>query len=403
MSKKFDITIIGAGIVGLATALQISRKNPHLRVAVLEKEKSIARHQTGHNSGVIHSGIYYQPGSLRAVNCQRGYRYLLEFCEENEVPYDICGKVIVATKESERPQLDIILGRGLENGMKGIRKISAAEVCEKEPYVRAVEGIWVPQAGIVDYAKVAAKYAELLAKAGGTILTEHRVTDIKILPKEAIIKTDGGDISTEVMANCAGLYSDKVAKMTGQRLDIQILPFRGEYYELKPEKQYLVNNLIYPVPNPAFPFLGVHYTRMINGGIEAGPNAVLAFGREGYNRFDLNLKELTETLAYPGFRKLALKYWRNGLDELYRSYSKRAFVKALQHLIPEVTEADLQRGGAGVRAMACGRNGELSDDYIIYESRRVVNVCNAPSPAATSSLSIGETVAEKALMNLEEL
>lgn len=401
MTQKFDVTIIGAGIVGLATALQLSWKSPNLKIAIADKEDIVAKHQTGHNSGVIHSGIYYKPGSLRATNCQKGYQYLLDFCEENDVDYEICGKVIVATKEEERGQLDVILDRGLKNGMAGIHKISPQEVKEKEPYVQSVEGIWVPQAGIVNYGDVARKYAELFLKNGGNIFNNTNITNITLSSKEVIIETNKGEISTDIVVNCAGLYSDKIAKMTGQSIDFQILPFRGEYYELKPEKQYLVNNLIYPVPNPDFPFLGVHYTRMIKGGIEAGPNAVLAFKREGYNRYDFNFAELTETLAYPGFRKLAIKYWREGLDEMYRSYSKSAFVKALQHLIPEVTEADLQRGGAGVRAMACGRNGEILDDYVIYEKSRVINVCNAPSPAATSSLSIGETIAEKVLKQVK--
>lgn len=395
-TQPFDIILIGAGIVGLASALQIGRQYPHLRVAVIEKESEVAMHQTGHNSGVIHSGIYYKPGSLRATNCQRGYRQLLEFCETYEVPYELCGKVIVATQEAERPQLDIILARGMGNGMQGLRKIGPAETAEIEPEVKAVEAIWVPQAGIVNYRKVALRYAQLFREGGGEILCETTVRDLERRGNQNIVKTDRGEYTCSLLINCAGLYSDKVALLSGQPLDIQIVPFRGEYYELTKEKEHYVNNLIYPVPNPAFPFLGVHFTRMIEGGIEAGPNAVLAFRREGYSRWDFQWKEFVETATYPGFQKLAWKYWRTGLGELYRSYSKSAFVAALRHLIPHLQEEDLQRGGAGVRAMAVDAHGNMLDDYLILESAGIINVCNAPSPAATSSLSIGQTIAEKA-------
>ena len=395
---KKEVLIIGGGIVGLATAWRLMEARPDLKVTVLEKEPELATHQTGHNSGVIHSGIYYRPGTLRARNCMEGYGELLRFCDEHGIPYDICGKVIVATRPEELPQLDKILDHGLQNGLKDIRRISAAETREHEPHVNVVESLWVPQAGIINYRKVANKYAELITARGGVIRTGFKVTSIKRSDNEITVIGEAGEVSGNLLISCAGLYADKVAKMTGQKIPgIQILPFRGEYYELKPEKQYLVNNLIYPVPNPEFPFLGVHYTRMIEGGIEAGPNAVLAFRREGYSRWDLDLPELLETLTYPGFMRLAAKHWRYGWGEMYRSFSKSAFVKALQHLIPDVGYDDLQRGGAGVRAMACDLEGKLIDEFLIFEDHNIINVCSAPSPAATASLAIGKTIAGKAL------
>lgn len=398
---NYDIAIIGAGIVGLATAYQLSRQRPELRIAIIEKEEGPARHQTGHNSGVIHSGIYYTPGSAKALNCRRGYRYLLDFAAEHGIRHEVCGKVIVATREEEQERLDGILERGIANGLEGIRKIGPEELREIEPHVRGLEAIWVPQAGIINYKEVAEKYLELALEANAEVFFGARVLDISINKEEATVHTSRQAIHCRMVANCAGLYSDKVARMTMPDLDIKILPFRGEYYELRPEKQHLANNLIYPVPNPNFPFLGVHYTRMIDGGVEAGPNAVLAFKREGYSRWDINTSELMETLAFPGFRKIAGRYWRDGLGEMHRSYSKRAFVKALQHLIPEVGEEDLQRGGAGVRAMACDADGNLIDDFLIESRPRVVNVLNAPSPAATASLAIGETIAEQVVEGLD--
>lgn len=394
---NYDIGIIGAGIVGLATAYQLSQRRPELKIAIIEKEKGAAQHQTGHNSGVIHSGIYYKPGSAKALNCQRGYQYLLEFAREHNIRHDVCGKVIVATNEKERPQLDGILERGRANGLEGIRKIGREELREIEPHVNGLEAIWVPQAGIISYKEAAQKYLELVQQQNGEAFFGMKVADISINKQEATIHTNQQVLHCRLVINCAGLYSDKIARMTMPELDIQILPFRGEYYELKPGRQYLVNNLIYPVPNPNFPFLGVHYTRMIDGGIEAGPNAVLAFKREGYSRWDINSSELMETLAFPGFQKIARRYWRDGLGEMYRSYSKRAFVKALQHLIPEVGYEDLQRGGAGVRAMACDAAGNLIDDFLIERRPRVIHVLNAPSPAATASLAIGETIAGMAM------
>lgn len=396
----YDVIIIGAGIVGLATAFQLSEQNPDLQLLVLEKENLPARHQSGHNSGVIHSGIYYQPGGSKALNCRRGYHYLLEFCEKYEVPYEICGKVIVATREEERPFLREILAKGKANGLQGLKLLTAEEVQEIEPHVQAVAGIKVPQAGITDYRKISETYADIIRKRNATIHFNTKVTGIDRRNKIATVTTDQGAFSTKIVVNCAGLYSDKITAMTMPEVQVQILPFRGEYYELIPERQHLVNHLIYPVPNPNFPFLGVHYTRMIGGGIEAGPNAVLAFKREGYNRWDIATDELLETINYPGFKKIARRYWRDGLGELYRSFSKRAFVHALQHLIPEVQGADLTRGRAGVRAMACDPAGQLIDDYRVEETDSVINLCNAPSPAATASLSIGEMLAERTLQRL---
>ncbi|MBR9921806.1 MAG: L-2-hydroxyglutarate oxidase [Bacteroidetes bacterium] len=398
--QTYDMLVVGAGIVGLASALQILRQRPGLKLAVLDKEEEVASHQTGHNSGVIHSGIYYEPGKSKAINCRRGHQLLLEFCEKYDFPYELCGKVIVATREEERPLLANIFKRGQQNGLKGIRMISAEEVREKEPHVAAIEGIWVPEAGIIDYGLLARKYAQLIEEMGGELLLGYKLFDVKQDNTGLHLETSRGKIETKSLVNCAGLYADKVAAMTGLTANFKIIPFRGEYYELAADKQHYVNNLIYPVPDPNFPFLGVHYTRMMRGGIEAGPNAVLAFKREGYSRWDINLKELGETLAFAGFRKMAGRHWKKGMGELYRSYSKAAFVKALQHLIPEVGMDDLKRGGAGVRAQAIDDKGALINDYLILENERVVNVCNAPSPAATSSLAIGENVAAKALTKL---
>lgn len=397
---KTDVVIIGAGIVGLAAAFQLSRKNPELKICVLDKEREVAAHQTGHNSGVIHSGIYYKPGGSKAVNCRKGYQYLLDFCDQYGVPYEICGKVIVATRKEELPLLQSIFERGQANGLEGIRMLKKEEVLEIEPHVAAVAGIWVPQTGIIDYAVVARKYASLLEALGGTLLLGHAFQGIQRREGRLIVRHSGGEIETRLLATCAGLHADKVARLTGDEPGILTVPFRGEYYVLSPEKQHLVNNLIYPVPNPDFPFLGVHYTRMMRGGIEAGPNAVLAFRREGYNRWDIQWKELFETLAHPGFRKVASRYWRTGLGEIHRSFSKAAFVRALQHLIPQVGYDDLQRGGAGVRAQAIDTKGNLVDDFLIHESPQIVHVLNAPSPAATASLAIGETVVEKIMNQL---
>jgi L-2-hydroxyglutarate oxidase len=399
--EKADITIVGAGIVGLATAYQLSQHNPRWRIVVVDKEQEVAAHQTGHNSGVIHSGIYYTPGGSKAVNCRKGYGYLLDFAQEHNIPHDVCGKVIVATQEWEVPLLQKIFERGQANGLDGIRMISREETAEIEPHVAAIQSIWVPQSGIIDYAAVARKYMELVEEKGGIAKLGQALTGVESRPEGIVVQTERSTITTRVLINCAGLYADKIAALSGDPSGLQIIPFRGEYYQLIPEREYLVNNLIYPVPNPNFPFLGVHYTRMIRGGIEAGPSAVLAFQREGYSRWQVNLGEFMEIWRYPGFRKLAARFWKTGLDEMHRSFSKRAFVSALSHLIPEVGMKDLVRAGAGVRAQAIDREGNLVDDFLIREKPGIVNVLNAPSPAATSSLAIGEMVASYAIRQLE--
>ncbi|NJL74595.1 MAG: L-2-hydroxyglutarate oxidase [Saprospiraceae bacterium] len=398
---KYDITIVGAGIVGLATAYQLSEKRPDLKIAIVEKEEGVAQHQTSHNSGVIHSGIYYKPGSSKAINCRKGYQYLLEFCEQYQIDYQLCGKVIVATKPSELTQLEELYERGVANGLVGIRKLSKTETLEKEPYVNALASIWVPEAGIIDYKRVAKKYLEIVKERGGKLYPSQSLFKVVRKGNDLRIYTDKRELQTNVLITCAGLYADKVAKLTKQEIDFQILPFRGEYYLLKEEQEHLVNHLIYPIPNPDFPFLGVHFTPRIGGGVEAGPNAVLAFRREGYSRWHYNAKEFRETFHYPGFKKIARQHWKTGLLEQYRSYSKPAFVRALRQLIPTIKHTDLVRGGAGVRAMACDSKGKLIDDFLILEQDRIINVCNAPSPAATASLAIGETVAEKALAQLK--
>lgn len=391
---QYDVIVIGGGAVGLATALQLVNRNPQLKVILLEKENAVANHQTGNNSNVIHSGIYYKPGSLKAKNCIHGYNLLLDFCQQYEVPHNICGKVIVATAENELPLLKNIFDRGQQNGLQNIKMLHASELKEYEPHVAGIAGIHVPQTGIVDYRVVAEKYAEVLQQKGGEIKLGEKVVDIRFSTDKVEVVTQKSTYTSKLVVNCAGLYSDKIARLTSQHVNVKIIPFRGEYYKLKKEKEYLVKTLIYPVPDPNFPFLGVHFTTMVGGGVECGPNAVLAFKREGYKKSDINLAELGETLAWPGFRKIVSKYWRTGIGEMYRSYSKAAFTKALQKLLPEIKEEDLIEGGAGVRAQACDRTGGLLDDFMILEEKLAINVCNAPSPAATSSLSIGETVAE---------
>ena len=392
-----DILIIGGGIVGLATALKLKQTNPHLTLILLEKESELAKHQTGNNSGVIHSGLYYKPGSLKAINCIKGYHLLLDFCKENEIPFELCGKVVVATSEEELPLLDNLFVRGQQNGLANLKKLSQGELKEIEPHVNGIKGIFVPQTGIVDYKLVALKYGELLVALGAEIKLNEKVVSITTINNQSTVVTEKRSYTAKLVINCAGLYSDKVTSMTREKVNYKIIPFRGEYFKLKKEKEYLVKNLIYPVPDPNFPFLGVHFTRMAKGGVEAGPNAVLAFRREGYKKSDINLAELAETLAWPGFQKVAAKYWKTGFGEMYRSFSKAAFTKALQKLLPEIKEEDLVEGGAGVRAQACDRDGGLVDDFLILEEANVINVCNAPSPAATSSLAIGETVAALAL------
>lgn len=393
-----DVIIVGGGIVGLATALRLLEAKPELKIALFEKENMVSLHQTGNNSGVIHSGLYYKPGSLKAKNCIEGYHQLIEFCEQNSIPFELTGKIVVASTHEQRSQLENLYQRGQQNGLEGLKKLSLAEMQEHEPYVTGVEGMWVPQTGIVDYRVVAAKLAEKIQQAGCEIHLSERVIGITKGISYSIVETVKGVYEAKLIINCAGLYSDEVAQLSQREpLDVRIVPFRGEYFKLRKDKEYLVKNLIYPVPDPNFPFLGVHFTRMMRGGVEAGPNAVLAFKKEGYKKLGVDFKELWNTLTWPGFQKVATKYWETGLGEMYRSFSKEAFTKALQVLIPEIQEQDLVEGGAGVRAQACDRNGGLLDDFSIIEDAKIINILNAPSPAATSSLSIGKTVAGMAL------
>jgi L-2-hydroxyglutarate oxidase len=344
---------------------------------------------------VIHSGLYYKPGSYKAKNCVDGYHKLLRFCDEEEIPYEITGKVVVATRQEQIPSLNMLFERGEANGLKGIKRLISEEIKQYEPYVEGVQGMFVPQTGIIDYKVVAEKYAEKFRHFGGEIFTDNKVIDIQIL-REGLSKviTKNEELTTRLVINCAGLQSDLVAKLTGAEVNYRIIPFRGEYFKIKPEREYLVKNLVYPVPDPNFPFLGVHFTRMAKGGVEAGPNAVLAYKREGYTKSDINLKEFAGAVTYQGFRKVAAKYWKTGFGEFYRSYSKSAFTKALQELIPDIQKTDLIPGGSGVRAQACDKTGGLIDDFLILEGSNYINVGNAPSPAATSSLSIGEHIAD---------
>ncbi len=393
----YNVVIIGGGIVGLASALKIKEANPKLRVAILEKESKLAQHQTGHNSGVIHSGLYYKPGSLKAKNCIDGYNQLIRFCEEEEIRFELCGKIVVATRAEQLDTLKMLSERGKQNGLKGLKDLSKEQLKEYEPHVNGLGGIYVPQTGIIDYTEVALKYVEKIKHFNGEIFTGSQVTRITEEKGFIQVHTPSQTFITRLVINCSGLYSDKVARLTGMNVNYKIIPFRGEYYKLKEEKEHLVKNLIYPVPDPNFPFLGVHFTRMINGGIEAGPNAVLAYSREGYTKMNIKPGEFFESLFFPGFQKVIRKYWKTGMGELYRSYSKAAFTKALQELLPEITSDDLIPGGSGVRAQACDRDGGLIDDFLIMESEKAINVGNAPSPAATSSLSIGQHVADLAL------
>lgn len=389
----YDIAIIGGGIVGLATALALAEAG-RTSVIVLEAEGKLAQHQTGHNSGVIHSGLYYKPGSLKAKTCAEGLRLMYDFCATHGIAHDRCGKVVVATHPEEIPRLEELQRRGIANGIEGIKRLRPQEIKEYEPHVAGIDGFFVPITGIVDYVAVCEKYAELVRKAGGEVRTKEEVTAVHKENGGMRLVTGKGEVSCKVLVNCAGLLSDRVAKMCGIDSGIKIVPFRGEYYELRPDRHHLVRNLIYPVPDPAFPFLGVHFTRMIHGGVEAGPNAVLAFKRYGYTRTSFNLSDTLEILTYRGFHTLAAKFWRMGMGEFYRSFSKRAFVTALQRLLPELQMEDVTPAGAGVRAQALDANGKLLDDFAVVESERMVHVLNAPSPAATASLSIGRSIAE---------
>lgn len=391
--KQYDVAIIGGGIVGLATAYHLALNYPKKKIVLLEKEHDVAVHQTGRNSGVIHSGIYYRPGSLKAENCREGKRALVAFCEKEGIAHDMCGKVIVAVNEQERPRLQAIYHRGLQNGIK-CEIICRERLMELEPHTAGIEAIFIPEAGIVDYVGVCHRLAEIIRERGHEILVKARVFGLNRVNGQMTVASTGGEVEARYVVNCAGLYADHVARLSGQDPGVQVLPFRGEYYTLKPQARYLCRNLIYPVPDPVFPFLGVHFTRMVDGNIECGPSAVLAFAREGYQLGDVNVRELAEILKYRGFVRLAARHWKKGVLEILQSMSKRVFLRQLQHLIPAITLDDIDPAPSGVRAQAVTPDGAMVDDFLIRETDRVVNVCNAASPAATASLNVGRLIGE---------
>ena len=394
-SSRSDVAVVGGGIVGLATALALSERFPGCRVAVLDKERRVAAHQTGHNSGVIHAGIYYKPGSHKARLCVDGVRRMVAFCEAHAIPYERCGKLIVATTADEIPRLEALHERGTANGVPDLRMIEPDEVRTIEPHARAVRALHSPRTAIVDYTAVASAMAATLAARGVQVVTGARVDGVNRVGRDLVLRTPLGPLTAANVVNCAGLQSDRVARCMGAKPGVRIIPFRGEYYTVRPDRQ-LVRGLIYPVPDPEFPFLGVHFTKRIGGEIEAGPNAVLAFAREGYRMRNINAPDLLGVVGFGGFWRMAARYWRTGLYEFYRSLSKRLFVRDLQYLVPDITEADLAPGGSGVRAQAVSPTGALLDDFSIVESANAIHVLNAPSPAATASLAIGEHIAELA-------
>ena len=398
-SDQYDIAIIGGGIIGLSTAMHILQKRPTLKVVVVEKENTLAKHQTGNNSGVIHSGIYYKPGSWKSEFCVSGVTKIKEFCDDNEIEYVECGKTIVATSENELGRLQDLYERGQANGVPGLEMIGPERLQEIEPHVAGVQALWSPKTGIVDYVKITNRYADIFQENGGSVLLNTMVQNIDVREGEINIDTNNGTLNTKHVINCAGLYSDKVAEMMGQDIGVHIIPFRGEYYKLSSSAEHLVKGLIYPVPDPRFPFLGVHYTRNIHGYVEAGPNAVLAFQQEGYKKTDINVGELSRTFMFPGFWKMLKNNWKTGMSELYRSYNKNKFVSDLQRLIPSIDSDSLVAGGAGVRAQAVDRTGFLLDDFKIVETSNSLHVINAPSPGATSSLAIGEHLSDLAEKN----
>lgn len=389
----YDISIIGGGIIGLSTAYRLIRSNPHLKICILEKESEISLHQTGHNSGVIHSGIYYKPGSLKAKNCISGVEQLFKFCNKYNIKYEICGKVIVATQKNELHSLDLLYNRGKKNRINGLKKICKDELKELEPYAHGLSAIHCPGTGIVDYLKVSKKISEQL-KNNCDLIFKKKVINIERDNSEIILFAENTEYRSKFLINCAGLFSDKVSELAGFERKVRIIPFRGEYYKLKENSKFLIKNLIYPVPNPAYPFLGVHFTRHINGSVEAGPNAVLAWAREGYRKTDFNLDDIYDYMTYPGFWKMAYKYWKTALGEYNRSIFKSQFVKSLQKLVPEIESKDIKSSPSGVRAQALGKNGSLIDDFVIKKTKNMIHVVNAPSPAATSCFAIGEKINE---------
>lgn len=391
---RLDILIIGGGIVGLATGLAlVGRATVH----VIEAEPQLAQHQTGHNSGVIHSGLYYKPGSAKAINCTTGRELLYRFCAEHGIPHERCGKLVVATSPAELPALAELERRGLANGLIGLRRLNPEQMRAIEPHVQGVAALHVQETGIVDYKAVAAAFARRVTEAGGQVRTSTKFLGCTREAGGLIVETTAGPLRAKQLVNCAGLYADRVARLCGVEPGVQIVPFRGEYYELKPRASHLCRNLIYPVPDPRLPFLGVHFTRMIGGGVECGPNAVLAFRREGYRLSDVSGHDLMELARYAGFWRMARRFWRTGLGELYRSFSRRAFWHALRRLIPELSFHDIVPAGAGVRAQAVTPDGKLADDFVIRHAERMIHVLNSPSPAATASIAIGQSIAEMAL------
>lgn len=401
-AHSYDLAIVGGGIVGLATAREFLKRQPDLRLIILEKEAEIATHQSGHNSGVIHTGIYYAPGSLKAKACVAGHREVIAYCDEKGIPYDLCGKLIVALDESEMPRLEELYRRGTTNGVQGLEIVDADRIREIEPYSAGIKAIFSPNTGIIDFTRVAYAYADDVHAMGGEIVASTEVVNLESRNKQAVITTRSGltgatgELQAKFVVTCGGLYSDKLVQMTNTDNDIQIVPFRGDYYLLKPEKRHMVRGLIYPVPDPRFPFLGVHYTRRMDGEVWAGPNAVLAFAREGYKRTDLNPGDLFEVFRFGGFWKMASKYWKMGLQEMYRDYFKAAYVKELQRYMPEISGDDLLPGPSGVRAQALAADGRLVDDFLIQHGENVAHVQNAPSPAATSSLVIARMIVDEA-------
>ena len=388
----YDIAVIGGGIVGLSFAMQTAERYPRLRLLILEKEQGVARHQTGHNSGVIHSGVYYKPGSLKARLCVQGAREMVEFCRQHAIPHEVCGKLIVAATAEEASRLDDLKQRGEANGLTGLRLLEPSAMRELEPHVGGVRALQVPSTGITDYAQVAAKYAAVATSRGAELKTGAPVIGFRSSANEIAIQTRAGDFSARYAVNCAGLYSDRIARLAGHDPGLMIVPFRGEYYDLVKDRQSLVRAPIYPVPDPQYPFLGVHFTKRIHGTVDAGPNAVLAFRREGYRRTDFALGEAMETLTYPGFRALARQQWRYGLSEMWRSLRKKEFVASCRRLVPDVRDEDMTPGGSGVRAQALGPDGNLVDDFRFVPRDRFLHVLNVPSPAATASLPIGREI-----------
>ncbi|HET9212322.1 MAG TPA: L-2-hydroxyglutarate oxidase [Thermoanaerobaculia bacterium] len=396
---RCDVAVVGGGLVGAATALALADQHG-LRVVVLEAEDQLAAHQSGHNSGVIHSSLYYKPGSLKATLCREGARDLVRFCEEEGIAHERCGKLVVATREDELPRLDELERRGQANGLAGLQRLRAEEIREHEPHAVGIAALWVPETGIVDYPAVARAYGKRIQALGGEVWTGARLTGVRRDGGNLVAETTRGAVTCNLLINCAGLQCDRVAKLCGATVDVQIIPFRGEYYELVPGRRDLVKGLIYPVPDPRFPFLGVHLTRMIGGGVEAGPNAVLALKREGYRWLDVSPRDMASTATWPGFWKMATRFWTIGAFEVWRSLMKSAFVRDLQRLVPEIQSEDLFRSGAGVRAQAVDRTGGLLDDFRIVRSDRAIHVLNAPSPGATASLAIGRTIAGMAVEDL---